>query len=232
MARESSGRVIGSFALALGVGFIVGTASWWLPARAGKHPEHAPAPTAKVIPAADSRRAQKAPPAPMRWVQVETTAAMKGVERFDAARAPALKAAGGAMYVELGKNEGQWDRALASGARVWGVAPGDGFVMVHADNDSEDVAPALSRGDFYSSTGVRLSRVEIRNGRLEIDVAPESAGEHQFMFIGRGGEFLGDMHGRSGLFNLAFAPAGYIRAVVIDADGRKAWTQPLAIQGL
>jgi hypothetical protein len=136
------------------------------------------------------------------------------------------------MYVELARDETQWDRALATGARVFGVPSGSGFVMVHADQDSNEVGPALARGDFYSSTGVRLSRVEMRDGRLEIDVAPESAGEHHFIFIGRGGEFLGDMRGRAGVFNLGFAPSGYIRAVVTDAEGRKAWTQPLAVQGV
>ncbi|MGA9522370.1 MAG: CehA/McbA family metallohydrolase [Myxococcaceae bacterium] len=149
--------------------------------------------------------------------------------------------------------ESLWDQALTAGARLWGVATDDahhyadadkiraaggqaftgdrGFVMVRASNDPAQIRAALERGDFYSSTGVRLSRLEVKDGRLEIDVAAGNPGEHHFVFIGRGGEFLGETRGRSGRFDLDYAPAGYVRAVVTDQAGQKAWTQPVTVHG-
>ncbi len=149
--------------------------------------------------------------------------------------------------------ESLWDQALTAGARMWGVATDDahhyadaekvragggqafvgdrGFVMVRASKDPAQIRAALERGDFYSSTGVRFARVEVKDGRLEIDVAAGNPGEHHFAFIGRGGEFLGESRGRSGRFALDYAPAGYVRAVVTDQAGQKAWTQPITVHG-
>ena len=89
-----------------------------------------------------------------------------------------------------------------------------------------------------TNTGQRRDAVETLTpdrldeiGRLEIDVAAGNPGEHHFAFIGRGGEFLGESRGRSGRFALDYAPAGYVRAVVTDQAGQKAWIQPITVHG-
>ena len=174
------------------------------------------------------------------------------------ARLLASLAKRGALFVEIANAahpsvESLWDQALTAGARLWGVATDDahhdadaervraaggqafvgdrGFVMVRASRDPAQIRAALEEGRFYSSTGVRLARAEVKDGRLEIDVAAGNPGEHHFVFIGRGGEFLGETRGRSGRFDLDYAPAGYVRAVVTDQAGQKAWTQPVTVHG-
>lgn len=147
--------------------------------------------------------------------------------------------------------EALWDQALTAGARIWGTATDDahhyddaektrargevafegdkGFVMVRAQKDPASIRAALEQGRFYASSGVVLSRVEEKGGRLFIDVAPQSPGEHAFAFFGTGGALLGDVKGRSAVFALEQAQGGYVRAVVTGPEGQKAWTQPLFI---
>jgi hypothetical protein len=144
-----------------------------------------------------------------------------------------------------------WDAVLSSGATVYGTATDDahhyfdaapaaaagkavftgdrGFVMVRARKDPASIRAALERGDFYASTGVLLARVDRTADRLELAVDAACPGEHRFDFIGTGGRTLATATGRSASFALRGAAGGYVRAVVTDAAGRRAWTQPIRI---
>ena len=118
--------------------------------------------------------------------------------------------------------------ARAVGARGESVFPGDlGFVMVRAAKEPAAIRAAIARGDFYSSTGVLLGRVERTRDNLEIDVA--GAGDHRFTFIGAGGRVLARAQGRTAAFALARARGGYVRTVVEDGAGHRAWTQPVRV---
>jgi hypothetical protein len=145
-----------------------------------------------------------------------------------------------------------WDAALTAGSMVWGVASDDahhywdaesrrarghkvyeahrGFVMVRARREAAAIRIAMARGDFYSSTGVLLDRIEVTEDAIEIDVAADSPGLHRFVFIGAGGKTLSEAEGRQARYRLAEAPRGYVRVVVIDQSGRKAWVQPIWIR--
>ena len=148
--------------------------------------------------------------------------------------------------------EAIWDAALTAGVTLWAVAsddahhyyqheidariadertpypPGLGWVMVRARKDAQAIRDAVVRGDFYSSTGVVLADVRVHGGALVIEVDEASPGAHQFTFIGAGGRVLAEQRGRRASFALAgVGRGGYVRAVVTDADGRKAWTQPV-----
>jgi hypothetical protein len=147
--------------------------------------------------------------------------------------------------------EAIWDQALTAGANVFGTAtddahhyvdaaaagargqpvfPGDlGFVMVRAARRPGAIRDALTRGDFYASTGVLLARVDRTPERLEIEVDARSPGSHRFAFIGSGGRVLARAEGRRASFRLLGARGGYVRAVVDDARGRRAWVQPLRV---
>jgi hypothetical protein len=147
--------------------------------------------------------------------------------------------------------EALWDAVLTGGATLWGVASDDahhyydalevaarggaahtgdrGFVMVRAPLERGAIRAALERGDFYSSSGVLLDRVEARDGALTIAVAAASPGEHTVTFIGAGGAILAQERGRAWSFPLARAAGGYVRAVVGDERGRRAWTQPVRV---
>lgn len=106
--------------------------------------------------------------------------------------------------------EALWDSLLTRGKLLFGVAdddshsfrpedaenpeatrPGRAWVMVRADTlTPEAILRALSRGDFYSSTGVTLRayHADAREVRLEI----EPSGDRRFLieFVGRGGRVL------------------------------------------
>jgi hypothetical protein len=148
-------------------------------------------------------------------------------------------------------SEAIWDAALTAGADIFGTAtddahhyfdsaaagargeavfPGDlGFVMVRAARDPQAIRAAILRGDFYASTGVLLDRIERTGDRLQIDVAARSPGRHSFTFIGAGGRVLARAQGRTASFALAGARGGYVRAVIQDGVGRRAWTQPIRV---
>ena len=143
-----------------------------------------------------------------------------------------------------------WDEVTTAGETLFGVAtddahdftpdaaeraargepvfPGDlGFVMVRASKDPASIRAALERGDFYASTGVMLARLETAAGVLALEA--QGVGVHQFKFIGEGGRVLATSTGHTARFTLAGAASGYVRAVVTDERGRRAWTQPLRL---
>jgi hypothetical protein len=65
--------------------------------------------------------------------------------------------------------------------------------------------------------------------KLEIAVDARSPGPHSFTFIGAGGRVLARSQGRSASFRLADARGGYVRVVVEDPRGGRAWVQPVRV---
>jgi hypothetical protein len=145
--------------------------------------------------------------------------------------------------------EALWDAVLSTGARVWGVATDDahhyydaaavrergelahvgdrGWVMVRAEREPAAIRAAIERGDFYGSSGVELEDVVWDGKVLRVTVSEASEGALRFAFIGDGGKELHRARGREGVFTVPEGYAGYVRAVVTDRRGRKAWVQPV-----
>ena len=101
--------------------------------------------------------------------------------------------------------------------------------MVRARKEPGAIRQALAKGDFYASTGVLLKRIDRSAVTLDIEVADRAPGSHQFAFIGKGGRVLARAEGRRASFRLVEAAGGYVRAVVTDSQGRKAWIQPVRV---
>jgi hypothetical protein len=138
--------------------------------------------------------------------------------------------AGGDVFGTATDDAHHYFDARAVGARGEAVFPGDlGFVMVRAAKEPAAIRAAVARGDFYASTGVLLARVERTGARLEIALDERSPGAHRFTFIGAGGRVLSRASGRRAVFPLAGARGGYVRAVIEDEAGRRAWTQPIRV---
>jgi hypothetical protein len=76
---------------------------------------------------------------------------------------------------------------------------------------------------------VWLSRVDAGRDKLEIEIDARSPGAHRFTFIGAGGKVLSRAQGRVAAFTLAAARGGYVRALVEDGAGHRAWTQPIRV---
>lgn len=135
-----------------------------------------------------------------------------------------------------------WDAVLTAGGTMWGVATDDahdyeedgggkypaggGWIMVDAPRDPVAIVRAIDQGRFYSSTGVVLTRAEVWDGALEIEVDAGAPATHVIRFIGPGGITLGQTTGTQARFPLIGA-RGYVRAVVERSDGARAWVQPV-----
>lgn len=133
------------------------------------------------------------------------------------------------------------DQLLAEGRRLTLIATDDahfsepdhfgGWVMVKAvENTPEALLAALKRGDFYASQGP-----ELRDVRLEGDrVIVESSAVQSVVALGWGTGAKG-VHGQSmtrtevPLERLLDSP--FVRVAVIDAAGRRAWSNPIWREG-
>jgi len=147
---------------------------------------------------------------------------------------------GCAQADQMDMDAAYWDEILGQGKKIYGVAVDDGhakanhccgWVMVRAENNINAILDALKNGCFYSSCGP-----EIYNFYVEDNKAVVECSEAAFI------RFHSDMHPtrivRSADGTLTRAEFSltnkdgaltydYIRAVVIDKDGKFAWTNPI-----
>jgi len=148
---------------------------------------------------------------------------------------------------ETPSTEALWDSALGEGARVFGTASDDahhyndaarvratgeiayvgarGFVMVRAQKSAASIRAAIARGDFYSSTGVILDRLEMSADAIDIDVHPGEGTPH--IEVIANGRVVEQVSGAALRFDAKKVSAGYVRVRVTEGGGRRAWTQPV-----
>jgi hypothetical protein len=139
-----------------------------------------------------------------------------------------------------------WDRLLTSGSMIYGMAtddahvfkepgnpmvsgPGRGWVMVRAPRlEAGALMQSLERGDFYASTGVVLDDVLASDKSLAVKIKTEGVSKYRVQFIGRGGQILTEVAEPSATYNFR-GDEGYVRAKVIESNGRMAWVQPVSV---
>lgn len=137
-----------------------------------------------------------------------------------------------------------WDRILSSGMLVYGIAvddahnfkdpgnpkvagPGRGWVMVRAPRlETRTLLEAVERGEFYASTGVVLDDVRATSSSMTVQVKVEGVSRYRIQFIGRGGEVLREVPEPSATYAFT-GNEGYVRARVLESNGRMAWIQPV-----
>ena len=139
--------------------------------------------------------------------------------------------------------ESMWDAVLGTGKQLYGIAvddahvfkrmrpedsnPGRGWVVVRSEELTEPaILEALKAGEFYSSTGVELDALSRTGGTLSLTVKENSFAKYDIRFVGSGGKLLAEAVGPQGSYTLKPGD-GYVRAVVSDSNGWKAWTQPV-----
>jgi hypothetical protein len=140
-----------------------------------------------------------------------------------------------------------WDRLLSNGTLLYGIAvddahnfkqpgnpavagPGRGWVMVRAARlDARALLESLERGDFYASTGVVLDDVVVGARDMTVKVKPEGASKYRIQFVGTGGRILADVGEASSTYAFK-GDEGYVRARVIESNGRMAWCQPVLVR--
>ena len=89
---------------------------------------------------------------------------------------------------------------------------------------------ALETGAFYASTGVELDDIVVADRRLEVHIRPLGSFRYTTRFIGAGGRVLLETGANPAVFELQ-GPEVYVRAVVHDSGGWRAWVQPVFVAG-
>ena len=136
-----------------------------------------------------------------------------------------------------------WDKVLSTGKPIFGVAtddshnykdfspshsnPGRGWVMVQsAALDKESILEALSAGNFYASTGVNLSKLEVSQHGVSLEIEQERDLIYTTRFTTVNGNLLAEVNGLTADYR-STGKETYIRATVVNSSGTKAWTQPV-----
>ena len=144
--------------------------------------------------------------------------------------------------------EEAWDSLLSGGKMIYGIAvddahvfrqpgnpdvsgPGRGWVMVRAARlDPRAIVEALDRGEFYASTGVVLQDIRADARQLTVTVRPDAWSKYRIQFIGKGGRILREAVEPSSTYTFS-GDEGYVRARVLESNGRMAWVQPVVVKG-
>lgn len=142
--------------------------------------------------------------------------------------------------------EAMWDELLTAGTRIWAIAtddahhygcpppasaapPGQAWVVVRADKkDAATILAALVRGEFYASTGVALDDYVVTAKTMTVTVRQppgSSAAKFRTLFLGAHGRILGESNGNPATYTFR-GDERYVRAKVVDSNGKVAWLQP------
>jgi hypothetical protein len=142
--------------------------------------------------------------------------------------------------------EQAWDAILSSGLLLYGIAvddahnfkdpgnpavagPGRGWVVVRAPRlESGAILSALENGDFYASTGVELIDYAVTRESMRVVVKKDAWARYTIQFIGKGGRVLHEALDSPAEYPFK-GDEGYVRAKVIESNGRLAWCQPVRI---
>ena len=140
-----------------------------------------------------------------------------------------------------------WDAILSSGTLLYVIAvddahvfkdpgnpdvagPGRGWIVVRAPRlEARALLAAVERGDFYASTGVELSDYTVSGTRMSVAVKPTAFSKYRIQFIGRNGRVLRDAAEASASYDFR-GDEGYVRARVLESNGRMAWCQPALVR--
>ena len=149
---------------------------------------------------------------------------------------------GSALIYDCDKDAAYWDDMLGQGHKIWGVASDDGhymmhhcngWVMVNAENNINAILKALEDGAFYSSCGPEIYNFYIEDGKAVVECSPVSKIRfHSDKHITR---VTNSSDGTLTRAELDISggwqgPYDYIRATVIDKDGKHAWTNPIFVE--
>jgi hypothetical protein len=100
------------------------------------------------------------------------------------------------------------------------------WVQVRAEALTPDaLLEALRDGAYYSSRGPELQEVALTDGHLTVRCSPVSS-----IFVSGPTAFARQQHGESlteATFDVAGFAGAYCRLTVIDADGKRAWSNPI-----
>jgi predicted metal-dependent phosphoesterase TrpH len=155
---------------------------------------------------------------------------------IDAAHAMEVYNHTSTVLSDRGLGWGLLDQLLARGRRLHALACDDahfkvddafgGWVMVHAEeNDPDALVEALKAGRYYSSTGPEIHAIRFEGDEVEVECSPATG----VYLLGKGSrntQVLGQDLTRVRLQDSKLGKDSYRRIAVVDAQGRKAWSNP------
>jgi predicted metal-dependent phosphoesterase TrpH len=163
-----------------------------------------------------------------------------------------LEVFNGSSELECGRGDSSvwWDELLGSGRRTFGIATDDqhyplfelatGWTMVRAaERTQEAVLEALRTGSTYFSHGPEIHHIDVGDDGVTVECSPArsvvlQSEEELGVAVGVGltgrrqGKVL-STDSRGLLTSVRFDPVTtrYRRVTVVDAEGRRAWSNPL-----
>ncbi len=146
--------------------------------------------------------------------------------------------------------ESMWDRLLTAGKRIYGVAvddshhlkppknpleldvvpPGRAWIVVRAEERTpKAILDAIARGEFYASNGVEIAEYEVSAKSMSVKVREKNFAHYRVQFIGANGRVLQESVGSSATYAFR-GNEPYVRAKVMDSNGKSAWLQPTFVR--
>ena len=133
----------------------------------------------------------------------------------------------------LDNHAAYWDEALCSGRKMYGVATDDGhhpyqnglgYIKVRAERTPSAILDALRRGAFYASCGPEIYDFYLEDEKAVIFCSPVETIRFRHFRVPyaerRGPGIMGHQ-------TVPDKGTNYIRAEIVDAQGRMAWTNPI-----
>jgi hypothetical protein len=142
--------------------------------------------------------------------------------------------------------EEMWDTILSSGKLLYGIAvddahhfknpwdknaslPGKGWIYVRAAELSpKTILEAMEKGDFYASTGVELIDYQVSDKEITIKINENKTSKYRVEFIGKDGKVLSEAINNPAVYQFR-GDEMYVRAKIIESNGKFAWTQPVML---
>ncbi|MFK7943052.1 MAG: PHP domain-containing protein [Paracoccaceae bacterium] len=160
--------------------------------------------------------------------------------QIEAAHAVEIYNHGCAIECDRGDGFAILDLLLSEGRRLSACATDDahfkgpdhfgGWVMVKAEANNPDLLlDALKAGSYYSSQGPRLHDIRLDKNEVHVECSPAD----RIIAVGAGAAALqlyGNGMARGTLPIARFRDGGWLRIVVADALGRRAWSNPIWLE--
>jgi Predicted metal-dependent phosphoesterases (PHP family) len=140
-----------------------------------------------------------------------------------------------------------WDELLTGGMVIYGIAdddshyfkrigdkaaptPGQAWIYVRAEELTPTaILSALDNGNFYSSTGVELENYTETPEKLSLKINEQRGSKYTVQFIGSSGRVLKETFETNATYGIK-GNEGYVRARILESNGKMAWTQPVFIK--
>lgn len=128
-----------------------------------------------------------------------------------------------------------WDSVLSTGRLMYGIAcddshkkshQGKAWIMVYAaSNKEEDLLKAIREGGYYATNGAMIDSI----ARSSSGIYVRSSDADRIRFIGKNGIELTSFAGKEASYAFK-GNETYVRAEVVNAQGQRAWTQPVMVK--